>query len=248
MPGADILRSVPLFSGLSDAEIDLVSKSSRRLKYPRLSVVFHEGDPGDFLLVILRGRVKATLVGEAGEETTIATLERGELFGEMAILDEGPRSATVMTIEDTEFLQITRAPFLALIKAHPSIAAKIMSHLAGALREANEQIRTLSMFDAYGRVIRCLLGIARKHGQAEGTRILIRPKPSFQEMARMIGCSRETVSRAVKTLEETGYLSVIEGGLAIEQRAIRKYMEPAMGNLGQITSSKGASPVSRAAK
>jgi CRP-like cAMP-binding protein len=136
-----------------------------------------------------------------------------------------------MTLEKTEFLQITRAPFLALIQRHPAIAKKIVSHLAGELRHANEQIRTLSMFDAYGRIIRCLLEIARRHGQTDGGRLLIRPRPSFQELARMIGCSRETVSRAVKTLQQTGYVSTVDRGLALEQRAIRKYLEPALQNL-----------------
>ena len=241
MLGIEVLRSVPLLAGLSASELDLVAKSSRRLQYPKRSIVFQEGDPGDFLLVILRGRVKVVLLGDAGQETIVANLEPGEFLGEVALLDDAPRSATVMTMKDTEFLQISRGPFLALLKDRPAIAMKIMGHLAGALREANEQIRTLSMFDAYGRIIRCLLGIARKHGQTEGTRLLIRPKPSFQELARMIGCSRETVSRAVKALEQAKYLTAVEGGLAVEQRAIRKYMEPALQNfvpLGRAASEK----------
>ena len=226
----EILRSVPLLSGLSDSEIELVARSSRRVQYPKKSIVFQEGDPGDFLLVILSGRVKVMLVGDAGQETIIAILQRPGFLGEVALLDEAPRSATVMTLEDAAFLQIARAPFLTLINKHPNIALKIMSHLSSALRDANEQIRTLSMFDAYGRIVRCLLRIARTQGVAEGTRIVIRPKPSFQELARMIGCSRETVSRAVKTLQDTGYVSAIERGIALERRAIRKYLEPALQN------------------
>jgi len=227
----EVLRSVPLLSSLSDSEIELVAKSSRRVQYPKRSIVFQEGDPGDFLLVILSGRVKVILVGESGQETTIAILERPGFLGEVALLDDSPRSATVMTLENSAFLQIARAPFLALINKHPNIALKIMSHLSGALRDANEQIRTLSMFDAYGRIVRSLLRIARTHGQADGNRIVIRPKPSFQELARMIGCSRETVSRAIKTLQDTGYVSSIDRGLVLEKRAIRKYMEPALQNL-----------------
>src|ERR1700687_5913985 len=234
MLATDILRSVPLFAGLSDSEITLVAKSSRRVKYPKKSIVFQEGDAGDFLLVILEGRVKVMLLEDGGQETIVAILERPGFLGEVALLDEAPRSATVMTLANTEFLQITRAPFLALIKDHPAIAMKVMNHLAGALREANEQIRTLAMFDAYGRVVRCLLGVARKHGQADGTRMLIRPKPSFQELARMIGCSRETVSRAVRTLQPAGYVGGVGGGLALEQRAIRRYLEPTLQNLSLL--------------
>jgi CRP-like cAMP-binding protein len=125
---------------------------------------------------------------------------------------------------------MNRAPFRALLSEHPAIALKVMSRLAGELRDANEQIRTLAMFDAYGRIIRCLLSIARKSGQADGARLVIRPKPSFQEVARMIGCSRETVSRGIKTLEQAGYVSTVDRGLALEPRAIRRYMEPALQN------------------
>jgi len=241
MLGNDVLRTVPLLSALSAAEIDLVAKSSRRLRYPKKSIVFQEGDLGDFLLVILHGRVKVMLLGEGGQETIVAVLEPPAFLGEVALLDEGPRSATVMTLEKTEFLQIMRAPFLALVKGHPAIAVKIVGHLAGELRHANEQIRTLSMFDAYGRIIRCLLGIARQRGQIDGAHLLIRPRPSFQELARMIGCSRETVSRAVKTLQHTGYVSAVEGGLALEARAIRRYLEPALQNISSTSDNSHAS-------
>jgi CRP/FNR family cyclic AMP-dependent transcriptional regulator len=227
----DVLRNVPLLSGLSDSEIELVAQSARVCRYPKGSVVFQEGDPGDYLAVILRGRIKVVLLGDKGHETIIAILGESEFLGEVALLDRAPRSATVMTLEDTEFLQIASARFLSLVTEHPAIAIKVMTHLAGAVRESHEQIRTLSMFDVYGRIVRCLLGIARAHGESNGTRIVIRPKPSNQEVAKMIGSSRETVSRGLKILENTGYVSAVEGGLAIEQRAIRRYLEPALQNL-----------------
>jgi len=230
MLSKEILRAVPLFAELSDSEISLLSDSCRRVRYPAKSIVFQEGDTGDFLLIILRGRVKVTLLGDRGAETIVSILEPPGLLGEIALLDDAPRSATVMTLVTTEFLQMNRGPFRQMLSEHPAIALKVMSRLAGALRDANEQIRTLSMFDAYGRIIRCLLGIARKRGEMEGARLIIRPKPSFQEVARMIGCSRETVSRGIKTLQQAGYVSAVDRGLALEPRAIRRYMEPAFQN------------------
>jgi len=229
--GTDILRNVPLLSGLADAELELIARSSRRLRYPKKSIVFQEGDPGDFLLVILRGRVKVSLFGEEGRETIVAILERPAFLGEVALLDKAPRSATVMTLEATEFLQITRGPFMALVKDHPAIAVKIMGRLANELRQATEQIRTLSMFDVHGRVLRCLLIMAQRQGQSTPTRMLIRPKPLVKDLALMIGCSRETVSRAMKLLQGTGYVTAIERGLAIEHRSIRRYLLPALQNL-----------------
>jgi CRP-like cAMP-binding protein len=229
--GTEILRRIPLLSGLADADLELVARSSRRIKYPKKSIVFQEGDPGDFLLVILRGRVKVTLLGEEGRETIVATLERPAFLGEVALLDEAPRSATVMTLEATEFLQITRGPFMALVKSHPPIAMKIMAGLANELRRATEQIRSLSMFDVHGRVLRCLLVMAHQHGESTPTRIVIRPRPSLKDLALMIGCSRETVSRAIKVLKDTGYVSAVDRGLAIEHRAIRRYLLPSLQNL-----------------
>jgi CRP/FNR family transcriptional regulator, cyclic AMP receptor protein len=229
--GTAILRNVPLLAGLADSELELVASSSRRLKYPKKSIVFQEGDAGDFLLIILRGRVKVTLLGEEGRETIVAILERPAFLGEVALLDESPRSATVMTLEATEFLQIGRRPFIALVKQHPSMAMKIMSRLANELRQATEQIRTLSLFDVHGRVLRCLLVMGQRQPGSTPTRMLIRPRPSIKELALMVGCSRETVSRSMKVLESGGYVTIIERGLAIEHRAIKQYLLPALQNL-----------------
>lgn len=235
----DLLRNVPLLSGLSEKQLELVANSSRVSRYPKGSIVFHEGDPGDFLLVILKGRVKVVLFGDSGHETTIAILECPNFLGEVALIDRAPRSATVVALEESEFLQIGSSQFLALVKEDPGIAIKVMAHLAKTLRESHEQIRTLSMFDVYGRIVRCLLGMSRDRYSTEDSRIFVRPKPSHQELARMIGCSRETVSRGMKTLQSTGFVSVVDKGLAIEQRAIRRYLEPALQNLSSLTVEAG---------
>lgn len=227
----DTLQRVPLFASLTHAELEAVAHRSRRLHYPRRSIVFHEGDPGDYLLVLLDGRVKVTLFGEGGQETILAMLEPPAFVGEISLLDEAPRSATVMTVEATDFLQIAREPFMSLIREHPPIALKIMSRIARLLRQSTEQVRTLSMFDVHGRVLRSLLVMAQSRGETGLDRMIVRPKPALKDLALMIGCSREAVSRALKVLQDTGYVSVVESGLAIEQRAIRRYLLPTLQNL-----------------
>jgi CRP/FNR family cyclic AMP-dependent transcriptional regulator len=234
----EALRSVPLLSGLADSEIKLILGSARRRQYPKRSIVFQEGDAGDFLLIVIAGRIKVMLVGDEGQETIVSILGSGGFIGEISLLDEAPRSATVMTIEPTEFLEISRGPFLKLMTDRPAMALKVMRHLAGELRDANEQIRSLSMFDVYGRIVRCLLGIARKHGETDGTRILIRRAPSIQELSKMVGCSRETVSRALKTLQQTGYVTVSDDGLAVEQRGVRRYLQPTLQNFSPAASGR----------
>ncbi len=231
MEGASILKHVPLFADLAGAELEVVAGASRRKQYPKGSIVFHEGDPGDCLLVIVKGRLKVSLLGRDGDETIIRTLEPPDYVGEIALVDDAPRSATVIALERTEVLEIPRVPFLELVKKRPAIALKIMARLAVALRRATEQIRTLSMFDVYGRVLRCLLVMAQDMGQSGKARMVIRPRPAIGELARMVGCERETVSRALKTLRASGYVTEVDRGLAIEQRAIRQYLLPTLQNL-----------------
>lgn len=231
MPSADILRNVALFSELEKDELAIVADAARRIRFPRGSIVFHEGDSGDFLLLIVKGRVKVTLLGESGEETIVNLLEPPALLGEIALLDDSTRSATVVTLEPTEFLQITREPFLALLKKYPTIALKIMATLARGLRKATEHIRTLSMFDVNGRVLRSLLILAQERGESAKTRMVLRPAPAVKELALMCGCTREAASRALRTLRETGYVSGVQGGLAVEPKAIKKYLQPTLQNL-----------------
>jgi CRP/FNR family transcriptional regulator, cyclic AMP receptor protein len=234
MDGASILKHVPLFAQLATAELATIAAGARRKRYPKGSIVFQEGDRGDYLCVVLSGRVKVSLLGSRGRETIIRTLERLDFLGEMALIDEAPRSATVTALEPVEVMEIVREPFLALMRQEPALALKVMTQLARALRRTDEQIRTLSMFDVHGRVLRSLLLMAADRGQAARSRMLLRPRPSVAEIARMVGCTRETVSRAMTILRSTGYISDADGGLAVEQRAIRQFFVPSLQNLAPV--------------
>ena len=230
-PAAHTLRGVPLFSDLDDDSLALIAGAARRVKFPKGSVVFQEGDPGDYLLLIQQGQVKVVLLGDGGEETIINLLEPPALLGEIALLDDAPRSATVIAVAATEFLQIGRGPFLALIKKHPALALEIMGKLARSLRMATEQVRSLSMFDVPGRMLRALLMLAQERGETNRSRMLIRPQPAVKDLALMCGCTREAASRALKTLHATGYVSDSGDGLAVEAKAIRKYLQPTLEHL-----------------
>lgn len=231
MEGISVLQQMPLFAELGAAELEIIAGASRRKVYPKGSIIFYEGDRGDYLLLILSGRVKVSLLGRDGKETLIRSLGRHEFLGEIALIDESPRSATVIAVERTEVLEIARESFLKIVVKRPAIALKIMTQLARALRRATEQIRTLSMFDVHGRVLRCLLTIAQDKGQSAETGMVIRPRPSIAEIAHMVGCERETVSRALKTLREIGYVKDVDRGLAVEPRAVRQYLLPTLQNL-----------------
>jgi len=217
----EVLKQLPLFSGLSDKELRLIVAASSRLEVARGDVVFFEGDRGDFLLVILRGRVKVVLLGKRGEELVLTTFGPGSLFGELAVLDGAPRSATVKTLEKTVFLQLTRKQLLGLIQRHPSIHEEILRHVCKRMRELIDTTRTLSMFDAYDRILRTLVSLACKEKNFEESGMILQRRPSHQELARMTRCRRETVSRAMKILQENGYVTPTKRGLMLEARALK---------------------------
>ncbi len=211
------LKRVPLFSDLTDRELSLLSAMGRRQKFPTKNMVFQEGEPGDVLLVILSGKVKVVLSGKDGREFILTMLGPGNFFGEMAILEAAPRSATVMTMEPCEFLLIEQKHLVGLLKTQPLIAVKILKHLSLRLRKTNEQIRGLVMFDIYGRVGRCLLNLAETQGGHANGQFVVPNRPSFQELAKMVGCSREALSRAIKSLKENGCLTVTRNTIYINK-------------------------------
>jgi CRP/FNR family cyclic AMP-dependent transcriptional regulator len=211
------LKQVPLFSELTDRELNLLIALGSRRKFPSKNIIFQEGDPGDFLLVILSGKVKVIISGKDGEEFILTMLGAGSFFGEMAILEGGYRSATVMTVEPSEFLRIEKQDFAELLKEHPKIALKILKSLSQRLRKATEQIRSLVMFNIYGRVGRCLLNLAETQGERVNEQLVIVNRPSFKDLAQMVGCTRETLSRAIKTLRSNGCLTITRNTIYINK-------------------------------
>lgn len=225
--GRPLLRTIPLLSSLSDDQLDSILTCSRTVVHGRNVVLFHEGDPGDCLFLVVSGRVKVSLLGEEGREIILSILGPHSFLGEMALLDGSPRSATAMTLEQSTFVRWSRREFLSLVRSDEALLVKILAHLAGCLRQANDQLRTLVMFDIHGRVVRALLRFASEQGSREHGRIVIAPRPSQRLLAQMVGCQRETVSRAMSALQEAGYITVDGRSLAIEERALRRYWTPA---------------------
>jgi len=211
------IKNVPLFSDLTDQELGFLAVSGSRRKFPAKNVVFQEGEPGEVLLIILSGKVKVFLSGKDGQEFILTLLGPGNFFGEMAILESAPRSASVITMEPCEFLLLSQKDLMALLKKHATIALKILKNLSQRLRKANEQIRSLVMCDVYGRVGRCLLNLAETQGGKANGQFFVPNRPSFQELAKMVGCSRETLSRTIKALKDNGCLTVTRNAIYINK-------------------------------
>jgi CRP-like cAMP-binding protein len=210
---ADFLGTVPLFSGLNRDELQTFADVSRERSYPRGSVILFENDPGDSLFVVRSGRVKVVLIGEDGREVILGVLGVGEYFGEMALIDENPRSAHVIAMEDATLIVLRREDFRRRVESNPSVAWSLLSELSRRLRRADEKIGGLVLLDVPGRIARLLLDMADESGGPA-----IEKSLTHQTIAQMIGASRETVSRAMKDFQDAGWISVERRRISLANR------------------------------
>ncbi|MDR0777536.1 MAG: cyclic nucleotide-binding domain-containing protein [Azonexus sp.] len=205
-----VLRNVPLFSGLSESELEKLSRVCGRRRVERGAFVVRTAEAIDSLYILLTGRAKVTNTDEEGREIILAWLGPGEFFGEMGLIDGSPRSASVVASEPCELLVLGKEAFQRCLQDNFQVAQKLMQILVRRLREADRKIESLALLDVYGRVARLLLDMSVVE---EGRRI-IRKKVSKQDMARMIGASREMVSKVMRDLELSGYIAT-EGSLVV---------------------------------
>ncbi|MGB9192583.1 MAG: Crp/Fnr family transcriptional regulator [Azonexus sp.] len=197
-----VLRNVPLFSGLDESELQRLSQVAVRRRAGRNEQVVRAGEDAESLIVLLTGRAKVTNFDEEGREIILAWLGPGEFFGEMGLIDGSPRSASVVAVEPCELLSIGKTEFQRCMQDNFQVAQKLMQILVRWLREADRNIESLALLDVYGRVARLLLDLSEE----EGGKRLVKQKISKQDMARMIGASREMVSKVMRDLEVGGYI------------------------------------------
>lgn len=219
---ADFLGTVPLFSGLTREELESFAELARERSYPRGSVILFENDPGDSLLVVRSGRVKVVLIGEDGREVILAVLGVGQHFGELALIDEQPRSAHVIAMEDSMLIVLRREDFRKRVESSPTVAWSLLAELSRRLRRADDKIGGLVLLDVPGRIARLLLDFAEESGNDQIEKAL-----THQTIAQMIGASRETVSRAMKDFQEAGWINV-------ERRRISLANRPALEQRAQV--------------
>ena len=198
-----VLRNVPLFSGLEEGELQKLSKVAVHRRVERNAFVVRCGEDTDSLYILLTGRAKVTNTDEEGREIILAWLGQGEFFGEMGLIDGSPRSANVVAVEPCELLCLSKEAFQHCMQDDFQVAQKLMQILVRRLREADRKIESLALLDVYGRVARLLLDMSEE----EDGRRVVKKKISKQDMARMIGASREMVSKVVRDLELSGYIT-----------------------------------------
>lgn len=208
-----LLRNVPLLSVLSEKELVLLARVVTRKSYARGSHILGAGDPTDSLYILISGRIKVLMSDLDGKEVILAILEPNEFVGEMGLIDNSPRSANVVALEPCEVVCISKSDFKRCLADNFEMAMTVMRGLVKRLRDADNQIGSLALMDVFGRVARLLLETAEVVG---GEKVVTR-KLSKQDIARMIGASREMVSRVMKHLQEAGYIELRGDAIIIRE-------------------------------
>ena len=199
-----MLRSIPLFKDLSDKDLALINDLAIDKHVTKGNVVLTEGEVGDSLYAIVSGRVKVFIGDEDGREIILKILGPGDFFGEMSLIDKQPRSASVSTLENSAFKVLSHSAFEKSVEMAPGIATLVMRALAKRLRDADRKISTLALMDVYGRVANTLLELAI----TTNGKLVVGERLSQQDIANMVGASREMVNRILKDLSDRGYISV----------------------------------------
>jgi CRP/FNR family transcriptional regulator, cyclic AMP receptor protein len=204
----ELLARVSIFKGLSPDALTTLSLALKPMTFVKDAVIVGQDDQGDALYIIESGRVKVVLYGESGREMILTIFKPGEFFGEMSLLDGQPRSANVIALQESRVLTLSRDDFVRHLEASPSTALKILGEMSLRLRRADEIIGNLALLDVYGRVARVLIDMARRDGEQTDEGVLIKHRPTQQDLASMIGTSRETVSRVLSEFQRRGFLSM----------------------------------------
>lgn len=207
-----ILRNLSVFQGLADATLASIAKVSALRGVARNEVVLREGNHADNIYFILKGVFRVSINDEEGREVILSMLEPGDLFGEMGVISDLPRSATIRAVQAGELVVIAKGDFYADLANSADILWQIMQNLIQRLRAADRKIESLALLDVYDRVMRLLLDMSEK--THDGSWIVSKP-PSKQDIAKMIGASREMVSRVMKELQEQGLIHESNSRLVI---------------------------------
>ena len=202
----EVVRRAPLFATLDDDSAREVMASMDAVRMERGDVLFHEGDQGDRLYVITEGKIKLGCTSTDGRENLLAILGPGEMFGELSLFDPGPRTATATAVAETQLIGLGNDQLRQLLGSHPRIAATLLAALARRLRRTNENLADLVFTDVPGRVAKALLELSQRFGRPVEEGVLVAHDLTQEELAQLVGASRETVNKALADFATRGWL------------------------------------------
>jgi len=202
----DVLRQAPLFSALDDEAAQALRSSMGETRLRRGEVLFREGDGGDKMYIVTDGKVKLGRTSTDGRENLLAILGPGQMFGELALFDPGPRSATVTAVTEAHFLSLSHEDLLRWLSGRPAVALGLLTQLAGRLRKTNDTVADLVFSDVPGRVAKALLDLADRFGRTADDGVHVHHDLTQEELAQLVGASRETVNKALADFASRAWL------------------------------------------
>ena len=209
-----MLREIPLFSRLDDKALGNLEKAAIRRAYPKNTILISKGDQSDQLFVVLKGKLKVSITDASGKEIIMSLLGAGDYFGEMAMIDGESRSATIVTTQASEVMTISRDDFHRTLMSSPELMFELLKVLARKVRIATDKLESLAFEDVYGRLVKLLIQLAKPHEDVW----IVEDSLTHQEIANMIGSSREMVTRILKALTSGGYISVDRKRITIKRK------------------------------
>ena len=223
----DGLSKVWLFNGLAQDDLVHLAQLAKTRVYKSRETIVSKGDPADEFYVLLRGRAKVTAQGKEGADTAINVMGPGEVFGEVGILDGQPRSATVTTLEECEMAVVDKRAFDGLLAASPAVAIRLLTVLAGRIRELTTRVEDRAFLDVPARLAKQLLWLAGNHGTESNSGVRIELKLSQQELGDFIGATRESVNKNLRDWTRNGFIKNDRDFLDIlDLDALRKIAQP----------------------
>ena len=222
---ADLLQKVPFLAVLPEQDRASLAAAAKRRRFGRGQAIFHKDDPGRSLFLIEEGAVRIYLPGPQGGDLTLALLAAGDFFGDLALLDGGPRSASAVATEDTVIMALDREDFMAVVRSRPEAATAVLAAVARRLREADEMASDLAFLDVAGRLAKKLLELAQSHGvrRPRGTELAL--PLTQEELASMVGVTRESVNRQLAAFRRRGLIdSRGRRFLLVDPDGLRRYV------------------------
>ncbi|MCW2805312.1 MAG: family transcriptional regulator, cyclic receptor protein [Propionibacteriaceae bacterium] len=202
----EVLKQAPLFAGLEDEAASALSDAMGTVKLNRGEVLFHEGDTEDRLYVVITGKIKLGRSGSAGRENLLAVLGPGQMFGELSVFDPGPRSTTATAVTACELRTLEHDELTGWLTGRPEVARGLLGQLAARLRRANDVVADLVFSDVPGRVAKALLDLAKRFGDTREDGIHVHHDLTQEELAQLVGASRETVNKALADFAARGWI------------------------------------------
>ena len=211
---SDLLRRVPLFSGLTQAQLSELSNTVTKQRFKRGQLIIEQGRKGESLFIILAGRARVVMTDRRAKEVILNILGPGDYMGEMSLIDGKSHSASVRAEIQTDVLVLSHAEFMRCLADNQSIAIWVIKGLVQRLRKSSDKVSSLALMDVYGRVAKVLMDAAEPTGDQD---LIIRQKMTRQDIAKMVGASREMVSRVMRDFEEQGFIKTLDDGCLVLQ-------------------------------